>query len=183
MKKWTAKNFTPREVACKCGKAGCEFATTKQVIAGMDLSPVNKYQTIIDIAQDLRNHVLGGLIINSGFRCKLHPRSIAKQKLRGKNWRGAHGVGWALDIRWPKDRKEREDLMLRAAWHFLHQNIAGIGVGKTFLHIDIGHPNAVYMRGRKAGVVIDYGELPQRLANYRKHLHHIKAARWETPYP
>ena len=180
MHKWTAKNFKPHEFACKCGKPGCAYATDKQVIAAMDVSPIQPHYPIIEIVQNLRNEALHPLTITSGFRCDLHPIAIAKKKKRGAKWRGAHGVGWAVDIKWPKDRFARENFMLRAAWHFLHNNIAGIGVAKSFLHIDIGHPDKVYMRGRKAGVVIDYGNLPQRLAEYRQHLNYVKAARWNT---
>ena len=178
MKKWTATNFTPHEVACKCGKKGCEYATDEAVIAGINTSPINPHLTIIDILQDLRKAAMSPLVITSGFRCDIHPVALKKKKERGEHWRGAHGVGWAVDIRWPTDRRAREDFMLRAAWHFLHVNIGGIGVAKRFLHIDIGHPDKVYMRGRKRGVVIDYGNLPQRLADYRQQLNYTKVARW-----
>ncbi|WP_417454461.1 D-Ala-D-Ala carboxypeptidase family metallohydrolase [Kiloniella sp.] len=105
-------NFSAFEFACKCG------------CGRSDMKP-----EFMAKLQELRDQV-GPLEITSGFRCRNHP--VEKNKKRP----GAHSVGLAADIVPLKSR--RYDLLTTIS----DMRFRGIGVAKTFIHIDEGHPYA-----------------------------------------
>ena len=111
--KWSDyPNFSASEFSCKCG---CGLA---------DMKP-----EFMAKLQELRNQV-GELEITSGFRCRNHP--VENNKKRP----GAHSAGLAADIIPLKSR--RYDLLTTIS----DMRFKGIGVAKTFIHIDEGHPYA-----------------------------------------
>ncbi|WP_120497561.1 D-Ala-D-Ala carboxypeptidase family metallohydrolase [Kiloniella sp. EL199] len=105
-------NFSASEFICKCG---CGRA---------DMNP----EFMVKL-QELRDRI-GPLVITSGFRCKNHPVE------KGKKRPGAHSAGLAADIIPLKAR--RYELLTTIS----DMRFKGIGVAKSFIHIDEGHPYA-----------------------------------------
>jgi uncharacterized protein YcbK (DUF882 family) len=79
--------------------------------------------------QTLRNKV-GPLKITSGYRCENHP--VERKKSRS----GAHSLGLAADI--VPHKVQRYELLTSIS----DMRFKGIGVAKSFIHIDEGHPYA-----------------------------------------
>ncbi len=106
---WMAKwkNFKLDEFKCKCG---CEEV---KVDAAM-----------LDLVQEARDE-LGPLSITSAYRCPSHNSSVSST---GEN--GPHTTGHALDIA-VKDSRHRKQLI-----DFFATKVTGLGVAKTFIHID-----------------------------------------------
>ena len=95
-----------------------------------------------DISDDLKTVIealsfaLGGVIVTSGYRCLKHNQEV------GGVPDSAHTKGLAADISC-KDGAYRLKLVLQA----LKSGIMRIGIGKTFVHIDIDHskPDSIWL--------------------------------------
>ena len=121
------RNFSPSEVACKCGKCKGHSRISQDLMLSL--------QTMRDS--------LGPLYINSGVRCSRHPESISRptsshipkdiDDLQGK-------CGHAVDVKVENSRHKFK--IIDAA---LKAGIRRIGVGTNFVHIDndITKPQAV----------------------------------------
>ena len=101
------KNFKLDEFKCKCG---CD--------------EVKVDPAMLDLVQEARDE-LGPLSITSAFRCSSHNASVSST---GAN--GPHTTGHALDIG-VKDSRHRKQLI-----DFFTTKVTGLGVAKTFIHID-----------------------------------------------
>ncbi len=108
------KHFKQSEFVCSCGCGRADV--TAGLIAALDA---------------LREAYGKPLSITSGFRCENHPEE------RGKPTPGAHGQGRAADISTPGAAQKYELKRLAYQLGFL-----GIGDGKTFTHLDVGHDAA-----------------------------------------
>lgn len=105
-------SFTAAEMGCKCGN--CDGS------AKMDHDFMVKLQNLRD--------AVGPLNISSGYRCKDHPAEAKKSNP------GAHNQGKAADI-YSIDSKNKFQMLVAAPLY----GMVGIGVGKTFIHVDDGH--------------------------------------------
>lgn len=104
---YSTKNFSAEELTCKC----CgEY--------GMD-------RKVVDRLQELRNIVNRPLKITSAYRCKNHPAESKKSKP------GTHNQGIAVDI-YVANGAERHEIMTTG----LLLGARGIGIAKTFVHLD-----------------------------------------------
>lgn len=74
----------------------------------------------------------GPMVVSSGYRCSDHPDE------RGKANPGSHAQGRAADIAVASGLDKFK--LVRLAYQF---GVQGIGVGKTFIHLDDGHEHAV----------------------------------------
>lgn len=119
-------NFSEAEFACKCGKCGGR--------ADMHPDFMEKLQSLRDVA--------GPLHITSGFRCPEHPTEKRKPKP------GAHSIGRAADIA-TGNTVERARIV--SSWSSMP--VYGMGIAKTFTHVDDHHP---YL-SRVGGVIWVYG--------------------------
>jgi uncharacterized protein YcbK (DUF882 family) len=108
-------SFTPSEMGCKCGKCDGE--------AKMSHPFMIKLQAMRD--------AYGPMTITSGYRCPEHPEEKRKEKV------GAHGQGRAADIA-VGSSKERFNIMAMG----VHVGMQGIGVARSFVHVDDGHKHA-----------------------------------------
>ena len=100
-------NFTPDEFRCSC----CNR---------LEIS-----SDIIDLLQTARNE-LGPLQITSAYRCPSHNSSVSST---GEN--GPHTTGMAVDIH-VSNSQHRKQLI-----DYFATKVTGLGVAKTFLHIDL----------------------------------------------
>lgn len=112
---WTAEHFTRQEMACKCGHCDGRAEMEQEFMDRLDM---------------LRK-VLGPLTITSGFRCPNHPSEARKSTP------GSHAYGIAADIAVSGGKKRHETIVAA-----LDLGFEGIGVAKTFVHVDLGHPSA-----------------------------------------
>ena len=177
MSDFFAHYFTPEEVACQCGAPDCIWATASSAAAAFTVSPLSR-QTIIAVADHIRDKCEFPLIVNSALRCPKHPREVAKYALRGKHWRSSHSSGWAIDIRMPDTFREQEKLFFHVNRMFFHSHLAAVGIHDRFLHIDIGHPDLQYLNARKRGVAYAYKECTSpRFKHFAQHLDYIAFAR------
>ena len=103
-------NFTPDEFRCSC----CNR---------LEIS-----SDIIDLLQTARNE-LGPLQITSAYRCPSHNSSVSST---GEN--GPHTTGMAVDIH-VSNSQHRKQLI-----DYFATKVTGLGVAKTFLHIDLLTP-------------------------------------------
>ena len=83
----------------------------------------------MDKLQAIRD-VYGPMTVTSGYRCPKHPDEVKKAVP------GSHGQGTATDIR-VDGGGERFKLIDKAMMF----GMVGIGVYKTFIHMDSGHQN------------------------------------------
>ncbi len=84
----------------------------------------------------LRNEVRHPLAINSGYRCAKH-----NTELRGSSPNSLHMKGKAADISWDElDAFQKANLLTRAMKYF-----GGIGIAKTYLHVDIGFEQKLWI--------------------------------------
>lgn len=102
-----SKNFSRAELACKCG---CGLVPQ---------------QGLIDALQKLRD-AIGPLTVTSGARCEKYNSQVGGEKA------SQHILGMAVDLAAPPGPL-RYDILRTAIPLGFH----GIGVGTTFLHIDI----------------------------------------------
>jgi len=107
-------NFTSAEMACKCGQCGGK--------AGMDAD-------FMLALQSLRDRV-GPMKITSGYRCPIHPEEAKKSAP------GSHAEGKAADF------EPLRTTIRSALKHALDIDFPGIGLAKSFIHVDGGHPTA-----------------------------------------
>lgn len=109
-------SFSEQEMACKCGQ--CDG------LALMDAQFMAKLQWI-------RDKIGSPMIVTSGYRCAFHPEEVRKEQP------GSHHHGLAADIK---------TVTSAARWQFVRFGIeagmTGIGIAKTFTHLDCGHPSA-----------------------------------------
>lgn len=105
------RNFDRSEFACRCG---CGFAD-------IDLSFVEKLQAV-------RDRIGMAMYINSGCRCEKHNAEEGGVK------HSAHMRGLAADIK-TEDGELRFKLLAAA----LAEGFERIGIGKTFVHLDVDH--------------------------------------------
>ncbi|WP_422024635.1 D-Ala-D-Ala carboxypeptidase family metallohydrolase [Pyruvatibacter mobilis] len=74
----------------------------------------------------------GPVVVTSGYRCPDHPEE------RGKPHPGAHAQGLATDIR----RADTGQGLFRDITLAERLGFTGLGIGRTFLHLDSGHAYA-----------------------------------------
>lgn len=114
--KFTYRNFTRTEFACKCGQ--CE--STGSEISG----------DLLDALQALRTMCDFPFIISSGYRCPSHP--IEKKKVKA----GTHALGLAVDI-----SVSHGEAVLLLNLALASKLFTGIGVQQKgsgrFIHLDI----------------------------------------------
>ena len=159
MKIWSGQYFKPHEFACKCGHSKCQYDSDAEVIAGINPPPGQK-NTVVDVADEMRFEVDCELIIASGWRGWWHKLAADKRRKYGEDWVGAHGAGWAVDIRWPKNNPRAVAKMeLTAARMFLEGTINDIGIANSYLHIGLAHPNDRINRQWLRGSVRKYNGL------------------------
>lgn len=104
----TTPNFSPFELACKCGECGGKVL--------MDQEFMKKLQKIRD--------VVGPMVITSGYRCEQHPAEKSKVKP------GWHNKGRAVDVAMVGGKRM---MLLRVA---MMNGMRGFGFGQTFQHLD-----------------------------------------------
>lgn len=111
-------DFPRSEFACNCGKCG----------GRADMSP-----EFMDKIQAMRTDLNEKIIINKGggFRCELHPDEAKKTDP------GSHAQGKAGDVRTRTGGKKHR--IKQAAYK---HGFVGVGDGRTFTHLDIGHDHA-----------------------------------------
>ena len=100
-------NFTPDEFRCSC----CNR---------LEIS-----SDIMDLLQTARNE-LGPLTITSAYRCPDH-----NSKVSSTGPSGPHTTGMAVDIH-VSNSQHRKQLI-----DYFTNKVTGLGVAKTFLHIDL----------------------------------------------
>ena len=100
-------NFTPDEFRCSC----CNR---------LEIS-----SDILDLLQTARNE-LGPLTITSAYRCPEH-----NSKVSSTGPSGPHTSGYAVDIH-VSNSQHRKKLI-----DYFATKVTGLGVAKTFLHIDL----------------------------------------------
>lgn len=106
-----SKNFKASEVCCKhCG------------VMGMKLD-------FIALLQEFRDYLGAPVVINSGYRCSLHPAELSKPP--GKV--GRHRLGCAVDIRSPG--MSLEDLYSRVEKFGKFLGV-GVSIHGGFIHCD-----------------------------------------------
>lgn len=109
---WRWPNFTPRELACKCGGRHCRGEYFHDPV-------------FLDALQGLREDMGAPLVITSGRRCAGHNAAV-----RGAT-RSQHLLRIAADISlMGHDRRK----LARAAHA---RRFTGIGFGASFLHVDM----------------------------------------------
>jgi zinc D-Ala-D-Ala carboxypeptidase len=108
---WRWRNFTPRELACKCGGRHCrgEYFHNPDFLDGL---------------QRLRADVGRPITLTSGRRCDGHNRAV------GGATRSQHLLAIACDVSLMNhDPAELARAAVRAGFR-------GIGFGRSFLHLD-----------------------------------------------
>lgn len=111
-------HFTREEMQCPCCQR-CE------------MFPIFMMQL-----EKLREYVDHPLVINSGFRCPKH-----NAELRDSAKNSLHMQGKAADISWDEfDAYEKRNLLEGAQELF-----AGIGIGKTYMHVDLGGQHRLWV--------------------------------------
>lgn len=110
------KNFSYKELMCKCGCGKLE----------MDTNLLNKLQLLRDLCGF-------PLVITSGYRCPQHPEEAKKEQP------GMHSKGLAVDI--VKPQGEKAYTLLKLA---IQVGFTGIGVSNKFIHLDIRDTPAVW---------------------------------------
>ncbi len=109
--RWSFKNFTPREMACKCGMCGES--------SGLEMN----YSTMRRL-QKLRDVCGFPFVVTSAYRCNAHPNEASKVAP------GTHNLGHAVDI---QASKEQMDIIEEKAKEL---GFTGIGRANTFIHVD-----------------------------------------------
>ena len=89
---------------------------------------------LLDLLQEARN-VLGPLQITSAYRCPEHNNKVSSTGLAG-----AHTTGKAIDIH-VSNSAQRKQLI-----DYFTNKVTGLGIAKTFIHIDIITPDELSHR-------------------------------------
>ena len=109
-------NFKPDEFRCSC--------CNKLEIAS----------ELLDLLQEARE-ALGPIQINSSYRCPVHNSAVSKT---GPS--GPHTTGKAADIH-VSNSQHRKQLI-----DYFTDKVTGLGIAKTFIHIDIISPEELSHR-------------------------------------
>ena len=153
--KWQGKFFKEQEFACKCGHAGCTMATPAAVRAAIR-PPPGKELSILHVCDILRKAAGVPLTIVSGLRCLLHKIARGKILKYGAGYIGAHGGAFAADVLLPKDRLARMRLITAILALYADGTITGVGISRTFIHVDVWHPMKKMQKGRTIGALWHY---------------------------
>ena len=115
---WKEKwiNFNPSEFECSC----CQL---------LDIS-----SDLVDLLQEARN-ILGPLQITSAYRCPTHNAAISST---GEH--GPHTTGKAVDLH--VSNSQHRKLLI----DYFTNKVTGLGIAKTFIHIDIISPEELSHR-------------------------------------
>ena len=113
MSKQSTANFSREELMCRCETCQSNNA--------------NHYMEsgALDSLQRIREAFGKPIVLNSAYRCKLHPEESGKDKP------GTHHQGIAVDVRVPIGRDRMKLIAL-----FLGEGWTSIGWGKGFIHFD-----------------------------------------------
>ena len=111
------KNFNLDEFKCKCG---CDH--------------VSIHSDLLDLLQTARN-ILGPIQITSAFRCPEHNDKVSSTGLSGP-----HTTSKAVDIH-VSNSQHRKELI-----DYFAPKVTGLGIAKTFIHIDILSPEELSHR-------------------------------------
>lgn len=114
--KQVTKNFSYKELMCKCGCEQLELNTNL----------LNKLQLLRDLCGF-------PLVITSCYRCSKHPEEAKKEHP------GMHNKGIAVDIAKPQGEKAYTILKLAIQLGF-----TGIGVSNRFIHLDLRDSPSVW---------------------------------------
>ena len=109
-----SKNFNCLEFLCKCG-CGSNHISPK----------------VVAICQDIRDKLGVPVVINSGYRCKMHNESV------GGSPKSLHLIGWAADLSFPNMKIEHAYELMKDL-HGVYYS-GGLGFYDNFIHIDIGY--------------------------------------------
>ena len=102
------KNFNLDEFKCKCG-----------------CGHVSIHSDLLDLLQTARNNI-GAITITSAFRCPEHNDKVSSTGLSGP-----HTTSKAVDIH-VSNSQHRKQLI-----DYFTNKVTGLGIAKTFIHIDI----------------------------------------------
>jgi len=102
------KNFNLDEFRCKCG-----------------CGHVSIHSDLLDLLQTARNNI-GRIGITSAFRCNEHNDKVSSTGLSGP-----HTTSKAVDIH-VSNSQHRKQLI-----DYFTNKVTGLGIAKTFIHIDI----------------------------------------------
>lgn len=116
---WNYKNFTEKEIMCKCG---CAELWNKEEFG--DNMPYY-LKRAMDKLQELRNKWGKPIIINSAHRCIKHNKKVGGAK-------NSQHLKIAFDCR---IKKEEQEEFIKLAQEV---GFTGIGIYKNFIHIDLG---------------------------------------------
>ena len=106
-----SKNFNVSEVACKhCGENGMK-------------------PEFVSVLQEFRDYLGAPVVINSGYRCRLHPAELVKPP----GVVGRHRLGLAVDIQSPG--MSLEDLYSRVEEFGKFLGV-GVSIHGGFIHCD-----------------------------------------------
>ena len=105
------KNFNLDEFRCKCG-----------------CGHVSVHSDLLDLLQNARN-ILGPLQITSFYRCPSHNDSVSSTGLSGP-----HTTGRSCDLH--VSNSQHRKLLI----DYFTNKVTGLGIAKTFIHIDIISP-------------------------------------------
>ena len=111
------KNFNLDEFKCKCG---CDH--------------VSIHSDLLYLLQTARN-ILGPIQITSAFRCNEHNDKVSSTGLSGP-----HTTSKAVDIH-VSNSQHRKELI-----DYFAPKVTGLGIAKTFIHIDILSPEELSHR-------------------------------------
>ena len=138
-KEWVGVHFSPEECVCRCRKKGCPYGTAAQVIDALP-APLVRWLDYIRRAKG------GAVRLSSVCRCWLHPDE-EKKIVAGANGGGPHTKPAAADVA-IKGMTAAEKRRVRAAVLrlFAQGKIVGVGVARSFIHIDLGHPRPKEVR-------------------------------------
>ncbi len=114
-----SEHFSASEFACQCG---CGFGT----------NPGDVSEDLLWLLEDMREELERPIVITSGCRCKYHNGAV------GGVVNSRHVTGEAADVRVVSGRGRYE--MIQAVYSCCLGD-GGIGVAKTFIHVDV-HPGS-----------------------------------------
>ena len=110
-------NFKPDEFKCSC-------------CGRLDI-----YSDLLDLLQKAREDLGSAITINSGYRCPEHNDSVSSTGLAGP-----HTTGKSVDIH-VSNSQHRKQLI-----DYFANKVTGIGIAKTFIHIDTISPEELSHR-------------------------------------
>ena len=116
---WDPKwvNFSPKEFKCSC-------------CGRLDI-----HSDLLDLLQKAREDLGSAITINSAYRCPEHNDNVSSTGLAGP-----HTSGKACDIH-VSNSQHRKKLI-----DYFTNKVTGLGIAKTFIHIDIISPEELTHR-------------------------------------